>query len=296
MKKVSERKPNLFIAGAAKAGTTSLYFYLSEHPDIFGSNYKEPRFYTYHDFSRLQCSKEFINEIIYEEKSYFELYKNSVKEKYIVDGSVYIVFFKNALKRIKKACPNAKIIISIRNPIDRLYSHYKMQINMGVETRNFKQFLENPISVEGINYIELGLYFIQIKSAFETFGEENVMVIKYEDFIRDTKKILGNIYDFLNIDRIYPDNIKKIYLKSDGVPKNMFLNTIYQKLKPLRVWLMKNNDNFGSYIAKKFKKTSFTDKKISDDIRNELFVIFKDDIEKTEELTGFDLSDWKMEL
>jgi hypothetical protein len=118
-------KPNLFIAGAAKSGTTSLCKYLSQHPEIFLCYPKEPRYFSskYKNFPH-NGPGDYVadNFTIKEESKYIDLFKSIKHEKIIGEASLDYLYFSNSAYDIKKYSPNAKVIIILRNPIDRAFS------------------------------------------------------------------------------------------------------------------------------------------------------------------------------
>ena len=161
--------PNFFIAGAAKSGTTSLWRYLLQHPDIFMPSdimYKEPAY-----FSDIKGMKD-LNE-------YLSLFKNVTTEKMIGEASAAYLTSPESPERIREVVPDAKFIIMLRNPIDRAYSLYNWMACNGYEPIEiFEQALEieetnryenesfknsNPEYYYNYLYFHSGLYSDQIK-------------------------------------------------------------------------------------------------------------------------------------
>lgn len=289
-----KKRANLFIAGAPKSGTTSLYHYLERHPEVFASEVKEPRFYTGSEFLKGPYKEPLRGKIISNEEKYLDLYKNAEDEKYLLDGSVYIMFFKSSMEKIKKAVPDAKILIIIRNPVERIYSHYKMLHNMNYEKRRFSKFIKYPVSIEGINLLEVGLYSSQIENAFSIFGKDNVKIIVFEEFKKDVKKALEEVYVFLSIDIVYPDNLETIYLKSRGDIKNRFSAFIFRRFKLIWVKLMKYNNSVLIKLKNKILKLLFRNRKMNSKMKEKLYEYYIEDIIKTERITGLDLNEWKI--
>jgi len=154
---MKEKLPNFFIVGAAKAGTTSLYNYLKQHPDIYMSPIKEPNYFAkdidinlfrkdYKKTALIDTQKYFskpkLEELhlafITELEDYIKLFQKVSNEKVIGETSVSYLYSKVAAKEIKKLVPDAKIVIILRDPIERAYSHYLMNLKEGLITeRNF---------------------------------------------------------------------------------------------------------------------------------------------------------------
>jgi hypothetical protein len=202
--------PNFFIVGAAKAGTTSLHAYLSSHPQVFMSALKEP-----HYFADFEVSPELDNflPVIRRRSDYHELFKNSDGYVAVGEASPSYLCDPAAAERIKSAIPTAKIIISLRNPVERAYSHYLMDFNRGSETLPFEEALEFDLARQekgwgkSPQYVELGLYANQVKSFLQEFGRDQVLIVLFEDLVRDTRGTMRGIARFLGINpSAYPES------------------------------------------------------------------------------------------
>jgi hypothetical protein len=195
--------PNFFIVGAAKAGTTSMHAYLSQHPEVFMSTVKEP-----HYFSSFDVRRQFDNfmPVIRDSLVYQELFSGSELYKAVGEASPSYLCDAGAALRIKLAIPDAKIIISLRNPVQRAYSQYLMEYHEGNETLPFREALEidEARSEKGwgvsFQYVELGLYADQVEHYLKVFGRSNVLVVLFEDFVDDTAAVMQQIAQFLGVD------------------------------------------------------------------------------------------------
>lgn len=195
--------PNFFIVGAAKAGTTSLHAYLARHPEVFMSPLKEP-----HYFSSFLATPEHNNfdTVVRQADSYQQLFAGSQSFKAIGEASPSYLCDPEAANRIKLAIPDARIIISLRDPVQRAYSHYLMEHRQGRETRSFMEAVEEDRKSRNkgwgvsFQYIELGLYADQVARYLEVFDRRKVLVILFEDLSRDTRGVMGEVSCFLEID------------------------------------------------------------------------------------------------
>ena len=231
--------PNFFIVGAAKAGTTSLHAYLSRHPEVFMSPLKEP-----HYFSSFEVKPEFDNFIpaIRDAKTYQELFAGSERYKAVGEASPSYLCDADAARRIRLAIPDAKIIISLRDPVQRAYSHYLMEFRQGRETHSFGDALasdrlrrEKGWGVS-FQYVELGLYAEQVERYLAAFGNSNVLVILFEDLVRETPAVMKEVADFLEIDSAeFPrdtfDRVHNSYEVSRGRVARLLLRS-----RPIRQW------------------------------------------------------------
>ncbi|MEL0455270.1 sulfotransferase [Flavobacteriaceae bacterium SZ-1-7] len=213
---------NLFIVGAAKSGTTSLYNYLKSHSDVFFPLVKEPNYYSDIEsedklvYNNPKPKKFYHNKIINDRDVYYSLYKDSKNYSVVGDASPSYLWDKNSAKRIYDDFPNAKIIIILRNPINRAFSHYLMNIKSGVEKED--DFLKALIRDENtfpkvwgdgkvMLYKELGMYFSQVKSYYNVFKKENIKVIIYEEFFKDTQKGINSVLEFLRLPNFKPGEL-----------------------------------------------------------------------------------------
>lgn len=303
------KKPNinLFIVGAAKAGTTSLYHYLSQHSQVFFPLVKEPNYYSRAEAHNSQAyenpseGKFYHNKIIRSEKVYYSLFKNSKKFKIVGDASPSYLWDPLSAKRIYKDFPNAKIIILLRSPTDRAYSHFLMDLKGGNQKEpDFQKALYNDKKNKSNTwgrahlYEDLGLYYKQVKNYMSVFSRDQIKIVLYEDVFKNTKNTLSNILTFLNLDIKELDSIDfstkhNPYLK----PKNKLLNQILK---------FKNNLAPLKRIAPDYIKKLLTDKvlyeqgekpKIPQESYLYLNEVFKEDIIKLEKLLNIDLSAWK---
>ena len=127
--------PNFFIVGGAKCATTNISYYLNDHPDIFIPKLNEPYYYC-----KFDIPKNFKREsMITDKKKYLNLFKNAIYEKAIGEATPVYLQCPNAAKEIKKDFPDSKIIISIRNPIDKAHSSYFSYKFMNLDKRTFSE-------------------------------------------------------------------------------------------------------------------------------------------------------------
>lgn len=173
--------PNFLIIGAAKAGTTSLYSYLKQHPDIFMSSWKEPKFFSLEgeklDF---QGPSQIINtDSINNLESYLELFEGVKDETAIGEASPIYLYSPKAPANIKKYIPDAKLIVVLRHPAERAFSSFAHLIRAGYETLSFEEALEEePQRIKEKwaplwYYKEKGFYAQQLERYFELFDRED---------------------------------------------------------------------------------------------------------------------------
>ena len=300
---MKSKLPNFLIVGAAKCGTSSLHNYLNQHPDIFmptftdeGLKVKEPRFLI------KEKVKERLPKGIWNYEDYKSLFDNVTNEIAIGESTVlYLYYYNEAIKNIKKYLgEDIKIIIMLRNPIDRASSAYLFASRTPQENQTFKEALINARKrfdkdktlSPMILYKELGLYYKMVKAYMENF--KDVHVILYDDFVLQTDLEVRRAFDFLNIINTNEINTDKV-INSGGKKWNSRLmkdllmgeggmKKILKFLLPKKVRV-----NIKERLTNSF--TSKADK-INDSIKKELLDYYQKDIQLLEKLITKDLSKW----
>lgn len=195
-------RPGFFIVGAPKCGTTALNNYLSQHPDIYMAK-KE-----LHYFGSDLKVKERISE-----SEYLDYFKNAGTKKIAGEASVWYLFSKNAAREIKAFCPQAKIIIMLRDPVEMLHSlHSQHLIDANEDVRNFRKAVQLDAGrksgrnkadslefYELPSYKETVSYFSQVERYLNIFGKGNVRIILYDDLKSNVNKVVDETIRFLGL-------------------------------------------------------------------------------------------------
>ena len=300
---MNNKLPNFLIVGAAKCGTSSLHDYLNQHPDIFmptftadGLKVKEPRFLIKEKIQkRLQKG-------IWNYKDYKLLFQGVTDEIAIGEATVlYLYYHSEAIKNIKKYLgEDVKIIIMLRNPIDRAYSAYSFASRTLQENQSFNEALinarprfDNDETLSPmILYKELGMYYEMVKDYMQNF--KYVHVVIYDDFILQTDREVNKVLDFLNINTITNINTSTI-INSGGrkwdskfVKKLLMVDSIFKKI--LKIIIPKKiRVNIKNRLVQSF--TSKADL-INKTTKKELLDYYYKDIHLLEKLINKDLSKW----
>ena len=195
------RWPNLFLVGAAKAGTTSLYRELARHPAIYMSPMKEPHF-----FSQIQPApeREAFFPHLTDEDEYLALFKGATSEEVRGEGSTSYLWDRQAAERIKSVVPEARVLIILRDPVDRAYSQYWNDVREGIERRSFldalleeQRYGPGEWGVSSL-LIDCGLYAAQVERYLGHFGAR-VHVLFFEDFVRREASTIADVHSFLGM-------------------------------------------------------------------------------------------------
>ncbi len=203
-----DRFPNFFIVGAPRAGTTSLYDYLNRTEGVYMSTRKEPHYFTTFGESFLYPPP------IRDKKKYLELFSNVKDEKVIGEGSTSYLRDPKVPKLIHKVSPNAKIIIILRHPVERAYSNYLLRVSSG-KTYSFSEATKKSIDSDYDQYdgtvVHAGWYYKQVKGYQDVFGVDKVKILIFEEFIREPKKAIKEVLEFLEVESNPPESVELVH-------------------------------------------------------------------------------------
>jgi len=182
-------EPSFAIIGASKSATTSLYDYITQHPEVQAAQFKEINYYSLNYHKGLKWYL-----------SFFPLKKNNCITG---EGSVTYLDEPAVPQRIKDTLPSMKFIVSLRNPIDRAYSEYNHVKRRGFESLSFeesftKEERQHDIKKNIYQYFERGKYYYHLKKWFEVFTREQFFIFEYEK-LQGPQKTLDNIFLFLGL-------------------------------------------------------------------------------------------------
>lgn len=285
--------PNFLIVGAAKSGTTTLHQILKEHPEIYMPERKELNFWYTHGKDNWPILKRFpdLPKNLDEYLSYFKTDKKIIGEA----SPGYLVYYNEVINNLKKLHPNPndiKIIIILREPVDKIWSHYKMVHRGKMDPDNLSlldslkrehyrkqnsKYLLDVLPVYSTDYLN------QVKAYLKNF--KSVKVILFDDLEKSTQTVFNEITDFLGVANCAKKNID---LKYNAAPKkktsrNRFLERIAKtgvnKLVPEKL--------------KEFRR-GFSDNSLKMDRKSKKRLVnkFKNDIKELEQIINKDLSNW----
>jgi hypothetical protein len=198
--------PNFFVVGAQKCGTTSIYEHLKKHPQVFIPEAKEPGYFiTCPNQEENQNMAQLLHCNSLEE--YQKLFQDSEGYQAIGDFSTGYLWDRDAPHRIKEACPQAKIILILRDPVVRAYSAYiwNLKTRCPETAPSFQEALQRDAMRSKENwcssylYVECGLYFEQVQRYIKTFGADQVLVLMFDDLAKDPQKLFSKIAVHLGI-------------------------------------------------------------------------------------------------
>ena len=292
--------PNFLIIGAAKAGTTSLYDYLNQHPQIYMSPIKEPRFFALEgeklDF---RGPAQGINQTsVTTWEQYCQLFQEATTEKAIGEASTIYLSNPKAPNRIKHYLPKVKLIAILRDPAERAFSSYVHLVRDGYENLSFTEALEaEPTRIKENwqplwYYKERGFYYEQLQKYLTIFKPEQIKICLYEELAADSTAVIRELTRFLEVDDTFtPDLTRK---NVSGIPKNKFLQNLFTKKNPIKS-LVKPllPKSLRENILENVTKSNLGAKPtLSPEMRQKLISIYREDILKLQDLIQKDLSRW----
>ena len=240
---------DFIVPGAQKSGTTALYYFLNKHPELVLPERQELHFFDDEEI--------FAQPIDY--KSLHQQFRKVRRHAMAGEVTPSYLYWKPAIERIHTYNPQIKLIILLRNPIDRAFAHWNMQRFKGREPLNFLEALKEeprriaqPLLIESrrLAYVDRGFYSAQLERVFRFFPREQVEIVKFEHF-RDRKQVtLDSVFDFLGV-------------------------------KPLRVTRDEDRNVVPYQRAMTLEERKY------------LLAVFAREIAKLEQMLGWDLSDWK---
>lgn len=297
------RLPNFLIVGTAKCGTTSVHRYLKQHPQIYMSAHKEPMFMVSEVYEKLSKNdpRYHISEehTVFAFNNYENLFKDVKDEIAIGEASTpYLYHYQHSIPKIKKLLGDVKIIIFLRNPVDRAYSAYKHFVKETSDKDSFEQFLDKEEDRVRENWDiltfpkGLGFYYRQVKAFQDNFSRVKVYLL--DDLHAHPNETLEDIYNFLEVDPSYKSDTNTEYNKSN-ITGNRLLGSILSGdnilkdiARPVLRTLLPEGGTarLTEYLRNKNKK------KMKPGTRKHLIELFREDILKLQELLGRDLSKW----
>lgn len=307
--------PNFFLVGAAKAGTTALQQALGAHPDIYMSPLKEPNYFcTDIDPEKLtadlkgKLKAENIEEwilsgmkeerwraYIRDEKLYALLFAAALPTQITGEASVSYLHSSTAAENIFTAKPDAKIIIVLRNPAERAWSHYLMEERLGMTDRIFENAfnkakeITSPMWGKNLLFLNAGLYNQQILRYKKFFSDKQIHFILYDNYRKQPQEVLRNLYVFLGVDPSKAD--LSVALKRSNEART----GVFDKLIPngyIKVKLRQFVKGIGIHTFLKKMLTKPSDRKPNEREKALLSDYYRNEIEDLQKTLNLDLSFW----
>lgn len=248
---------DFLIAGTQKGGTSALHYHLDQHPQITMAHSEEahmvdhPRRHFFDDETRF--SDEVSYDILHEDV------RMKPGSRIVGSCTPIYTYWRPAMKRIRDYHPGIKLIVLLRDPADRAFSHWNMYRDRKQEDLGFLEAIREeknrlraflPLQQRRHSYLDRGFYFEQIERVFQFFPREQVRVIKFEEFRRQTEEVVNDVFRFLGV-----------------APLTTVRNREQNRIR--------------------------YERRMTSEERQYLVDIYRPDISRLEELLGWDCSDWK---
>ena len=315
LQETSQPKPTFMIAGASKSGTTSLYAYVSQHPDVFMPGHKEPEFFIAPDGEVLTVDglrgKHVNTNRVNTLADYQALFTSAKGELAVGEASANYLYMPGSAGRIQAYVPDAQIIFILRNPAERAFSAYLHHIRDGLEDKDFATALahEERRIADGwstlYHYRSKGYYYDQLCRFYNVFGKDQVHVFLYEDLKDDPVGLSQRIFKILGVDDTFVPDVGTKHNLS-GTPKNATLQQLYRflnssnksGLKSLGKQLLpaRFRQTVKQGAMQRLEEINLSRTTMLPEVRLDLQGGYREDTEKLQVLIGRDLSGWLASL
>jgi hypothetical protein len=206
------------VVGAAKAGTTSLWKYLDAHPDVFMSRVKEPHF-----FSRFRRGVASVKD----PAAYARLFEDGAAHRYRGEASPSYLPDPETAARLFQACPEARVIVSLRDPVERAYANYWTWVRMGRERRSFAVAVREELATSNVDfaglpppYVRRGFYAEQLERYWSVFGMDAVIVVSLHELAADVRGTMRRVFERLDLDTTPAESIDPVAHFPFRAPRN----------------------------------------------------------------------------
>lgn len=296
---------NIFIVGAAKAGTTALYYLLNQHPQVCAPVIKEPNY-----FSNLDPDLDITgpdvgpgdDDTFWAEsrEEYHALYKIKKLHRFSLDASVSYLYSNRAARNIAEYSTAPKIIITLRNPVERAFSHYKHLVRDYREKKSFEEALhrEEDRMQKGWEFSwhlrRMGLYSQQVQRYFNHIGRDNIRIFLFEEIKTDMENVIVKTAHFTGLpDFNYEFEQKKHNVS--GIPKSKMVSGLIRKIGGYKAAINKViPPSITHQLTQKFRSVNTKKEELTlrEETRIKLINYFRADIKKTAQLIDRDLNHW----
>lgn len=288
--------PDFIVVGAAKAGTTALYWYLADHPQVFMSRVKETNYFAYgldEDGHLLYGDPELHHFPIRTLDAYERSFEGAGDARTVGEASPIYLECPQSAGRIRDTIPDARIICGLREPVDRAYSDYLMYLrSRGRRLDPARELTPSaPWARPDSHWMQISMYHEALRRYFDAFPRERIFVFLFDDLKVDQAGLVRDIYGFLGTDDGFvpdfdtPHNI-------GGMPASRLIERVFTNDSLRRAvdpWIPKRAADWARRTRTRNLRRA---PRLPSELATELRDRFRDDIGKTAELIGRDLSLW----
>ncbi|HEX5578375.1 MAG TPA: sulfotransferase [Candidatus Limnocylindria bacterium] len=290
-------RPNFFIVGAPRCGTTALYAYLEQHPDVFMPYHKEPVFFGA-DLGKRPRS--------FDREAYLNLFKRGIGRKRRGEATVWYLYSQAAPEEIRAFSPDARIIIMLRNPVDMIYSLHSHQLfTADEEIEAFEEALAaesdrragrripaTTTRPEGLLYRDCGRYASHVRRWLTAFGPDAVKVIIFDDFSADPAGVYRQTLEFLDLDSTFQPEFNVVNRNKGVRSQRLLALTSSPRFYAATRWLPGPLFHAFRRGLKRLNTRHRSRPPMDPELRRELTAEFAPDVEELGRVIGRDLSRW----
>ncbi|MCS4136387.1 sulfotransferase family protein [Salinibacter ruber] len=277
--------PNFLICGAGRSGTTSMYRYLSQHPDICMSSEKETRFFS--DPEYYQKGEDWLRE-------FFAHYDG---EEAIGEGDPGTMHKPGSASRVKEVIPQADLLFIIRNPVDYIHAIYHFGVNIGIydcSQRTFSEFIRDRSNKWTNVCIEKPKYLNYLREFEKNFGKSSMKVITFDKFAEETQEVMREVCSFLGVDNTFRFHIKQ-HNEAKHVTYPRLYRGLYRLWNPVKEQLGSRLPDSLEAVKRELRSVFFSDQAERPDMirrdRQYLRDLYREPDRELEEWLGRDLPD-----
>jgi sulfotransferase family protein len=288
--------PNFIVIGAAKAGTTALYWYLSEHPDVYMSPMKETNYFAYgldDQGKPLYGIPELHRFPVQSRTSYEALFGTVGRASAIGEASPIYLECPQAATRMADLVPEARIVCGLREPVDRAYSDYVMYLRK----RGRRLDPERDLTVTSewarpdSHWMRISRYYAALARYFDVFPQERIHVFLFDDFKRDARGVVQQLYAFLEVDATFVCDMSTPH-NVGGQPSSMLLERILMS-KSVREAVEPRIPKAVADWARRIRTMNLAPAPpLPAELKHDLSRTFRDDILRTSDLIDRTLDHW----
>ncbi|MGJ3234260.1 sulfotransferase family protein [Marivirga sp.] len=304
---IGQNLPDFLIIGAGKSGTTSLDYYLNQHPEVYMATVKEPNFLAYveHDFADISDYEtiQHYKGSITSYNEYLELFRAAKNNQVIGEISNTTMYMPHAISAIKKYLQEVKLIAILRQPAERLFSRYSHLLRVGkVPTDSFEKEVFNKDSIwwKRADLVQEGFYAKHLLPFYNNFDNSNIKVLLFEDLVKDTNATMKEIVKFLEIKEFNFETDTQF--NQSGKIKNESINKLVGHESVIMKFLKRSfpnnynnikNNKILKKTVEKLRAKNIDKVKLNNELKNKITSdIYQEDILDLQKLLKKDLSHW----
>jgi hypothetical protein len=227
--------PNLFVVGAARSGTTSLWRYLDVHPEIFMSPVKEPAFFA-----------PPVTRIVKDSETYLRLFSGARDERFKGEASTAYLAAKSAPAEIQRVRPDARVMVSLREPVAQCHANYLLWHGLGVDPRSFRQAIREEVfegrqhlfrvgdATSSTTYTGMASYTGPVRRYLDVFGGQ-VCVLFFEELVADPRRVVRRLFEFLELDPGPADHFDPVPHRPQKLARNPIARRVLRSGRAFQV-------------------------------------------------------------